>query len=39
LSPLEHGKLPDMEATVIRSLLSRIEQLEKQLQTLEVKSH
>jgi len=34
LSPLEHGKLPDMEATVIRSLLSRIEQLEKQLQTL-----
>ncbi len=34
LSPLEHGKLPDVEATVIRSLLSRIEQLEKQLQTL-----
>jgi serine O-acetyltransferase len=39
LSPLEHGKLPDVEATVIRSLLSRIEQLEKQLQTLGVKSH
>ncbi|OYD94843.1 serine O-acetyltransferase [Nostoc sp. 'Peltigera membranacea cyanobiont' 210A] len=39
LSPLEHGKLPDMEATVIRSLLSRIEELEKQLQTLSVKSH
>ncbi|WP_392530348.1 serine O-acetyltransferase [Nostoc sp. C117] len=39
LSPLEHGKLPDVEATVIRSLLSRIEQLEKQLQTLKVKSH
>ncbi|MBD2513533.1 serine O-acetyltransferase [Nostoc sp. FACHB-973] len=38
LSPLEHGKLPDVEATVIRSLLSRIEQLEKQLQTLEVRT-
>ncbi|RCJ23463.1 serine O-acetyltransferase [Nostoc sp. ATCC 43529] len=36
LSPLEHGKLPDVEATVIRSLLTRIEQLEKQLQALEV---
>ncbi len=34
VSPLEHGKLPDVEASVIRSLLSRIEQLEKQLQTL-----
>lgn len=39
LSPLEHGKLPDLEATVISSLLSRIEQLEQQLQTLKVKSH
>jgi serine O-acetyltransferase len=38
LSPLEHGKLPDVEATVIRSLLSRIEQLEKQLQNLEVRT-
>ncbi|MBD2247109.1 serine O-acetyltransferase [Nostoc sp. FACHB-888] len=38
LSPLEHGKLPDVEATVIRSLLSRIEQLEKQLQTLRQES-
>ncbi|MEH2406280.1 serine O-acetyltransferase [Nostoc sp.] len=37
LSPLEHGKLPDVEATVIYSLLSRIEQLEKQLQTLEIR--
>jgi len=36
LSPLEHGKLPDVEATVIRSLLTRIEQLEKQLQALEI---
>ncbi|QLE54499.1 serine O-acetyltransferase [Nostoc sp. TCL26-01] len=34
LCPLEHGKLPDVEANVIRSLLSRIEQLEQQLQTL-----
>ena len=34
LSPLEHGKLPDLEATVICSLLQRVEQLEKQLQNL-----
>ncbi|MBW4612952.1 MAG: serine O-acetyltransferase [Desmonostoc vinosum HA7617-LM4] len=33
-SPLEHGKLPDVEATVIRSLLARIEQLEEKLQNL-----
>lgn len=39
ISPLEHGKLPDVEATVIRSLFSRIEELEKQLQALKVKSH
>lgn len=32
VSPLEHGKLPDLEADVIRSLLSRIEQLEQKLQ-------
>ncbi|AFY30572.1 serine O-acetyltransferase [Calothrix sp. PCC 7507] len=38
LSPLEHGKLPDVEATVIRSLISRIEQLEHQLQELRVNS-
>ncbi|MBD2665430.1 serine acetyltransferase [Richelia sinica FACHB-800] len=31
---LEHGKLPDVEATVIRSLLSRIEQLEQKLERL-----
>lgn len=29
--PLEHGKLPDIEATVIRSLTDRIEYLENQL--------
>ncbi|WP_066384411.1 MULTISPECIES: serine O-acetyltransferase [unclassified Anabaena] len=34
LSPLEHGKLPDVEANVIRSLVTRIEQLEHKLQTL-----
>lgn len=34
LSPLEHGKLPDLEPKVIRSLQERIEQLEQQLQTL-----
>ncbi|MCG6138093.1 MAG: serine O-acetyltransferase [Nostoc sp. LLA-1] len=32
--PLEHGKLPDEQATVIKSLLSRIELLEQQLQIL-----
>lgn len=31
---LEHGKLPDTEATVTRALVDRIEQLEQQLQTL-----
>lgn len=36
LSPLEHGKLPDVEATVICSLLQRVEQLEKQLQKLNI---
>ncbi|WP_017655933.1 serine O-acetyltransferase [Fortiea contorta] len=36
LSPLAHDKLPDVEATVIRSLLSRIEQLEQQIQELRV---
>ncbi|MDY6901453.1 MAG: serine O-acetyltransferase [Cyanobacteriota bacterium] len=34
LSPLEHGKLPDVEATVICSLLQRVEQLERQLLSL-----
>jgi len=29
--PLEHGKLPDVEAQLIRSLLDRIERLERQL--------
>ncbi|CDN15716.1 Serine acetyltransferase [Richelia intracellularis] len=34
LSPLEHGKLPDVEANIIRSLIGRIEHLEKQLHNL-----
>ncbi len=34
LSPLEHGKLPDVEASVMHTLLSRVEQLEQQLQIL-----
>ncbi len=36
LSPLEHGKLPDVEATAICSLLQRIEKLEKQLHNLSI---
>ncbi|MGB8699683.1 MAG: serine O-acetyltransferase [Thermosynechococcaceae cyanobacterium] len=32
--PLDHNQMPDAEATAIRVLLSRIEQLEQQLQTL-----
>jgi serine O-acetyltransferase len=34
ISVLEHDQLPDIEADVIRSLLSRMEQLEQQVQTL-----
>jgi serine O-acetyltransferase len=32
--PLEHGKLPDPEAKIIRSLLDRIESLEQKIQNL-----
>lgn len=32
--PLEHGNLPDSEATVIRSLVDRIEQLEREMKEL-----
>lgn len=35
VNPLEHGSLPDSEATVIRTLLDRIEALEEQVQTLQ----
>ncbi len=37
VNPLEHGCLPDSEATVIRSLVDRIELLEQQLQELACK--
>lgn len=33
-APLEHGQLPDIEATTVRHLLARIETLETQLQNL-----
>jgi serine O-acetyltransferase len=36
VEPLEHAQLPDTEATVIRALVDRIEQLEQQLQTLQL---
>jgi len=32
--PLEHGKLPDVEAKLIRTLVDRIEQLEQQVQQI-----
>ncbi|HAG85618.1 MAG TPA: serine O-acetyltransferase [Cyanobacteria bacterium UBA11162] len=34
VNPLEHGSLPDSEATVIRALLDRIETLEQQVEAL-----
>lgn len=34
VNPLEHGNLPDSEAAVIRSLLDRIEALERQVEEL-----
>ena len=37
---LDHDKLPDVEATVIRTLIDRIERLEQELQTLKsIRSH
>jgi len=38
VEPLEHGRLPDSEAQVIRALVDRIEQLEQQVQELSEKS-
>ncbi|HAG80354.1 MAG TPA: serine O-acetyltransferase, partial [Cyanobacteria bacterium UBA12227] len=32
---LEHGKLPDVEGKLIRTLLDRIDQLEKQIQQIQ----
>lgn len=37
VDPLEHGRLPDSEAQVIRALVDRIESLEQQLQLLQAK--
>ncbi len=34
--PLEHGRIPDAEATVIRSLIERIEHLEQELNSLKM---
>ena len=35
VDPLEHGRLPDSEAQVIRALVDRIESLEQQVQSLQ----
>ncbi|GAB4328482.1 MAG: serine O-acetyltransferase [Leptolyngbyaceae cyanobacterium] len=35
VEPLEHGRLPDSEAQVIRALVDRIESLEQQMQSLQ----
>jgi serine O-acetyltransferase len=35
VEPLEHGRLPDSEAQVIRALVDRIEQLEQQVLTMQ----
>jgi serine O-acetyltransferase len=37
VDPLEHNRLPDSEAQVIRALLDRIESLEKQVQSLQTR--
>ncbi|MBE9012220.1 serine O-acetyltransferase [Pseudanabaenaceae cyanobacterium LEGE 13415] len=37
VEPLEHGRLPDSEAQVIRALVDRIENLEQQLQMLQTR--
>ncbi len=39
VNPLEHGSLPDSEATVIRALVDRIESLEEQLHTLQAEHY
>jgi serine O-acetyltransferase len=35
VDPLEHGRLPDSEAEVIRALVDRLEAMEQQLQLLQ----
>lgn len=37
VDPLEHGRLPDSEAEVIRALVDRIESLEQQLQDVRIR--
>ena len=37
VEPLEHGRLPDSEAQVIRALVDRIESLEQKLQSVQVR--
>lgn len=37
--PLEHGRIPDAEATVIRGLIERIEQLEQELNRLKLETN
>ncbi len=37
--PLDHSKLPDVEAKLIRALVNRIEQLENQIQKLQLTRH
>ncbi|MEM7726384.1 MAG: serine O-acetyltransferase [Cyanobacteria bacterium P01_A01_bin.45] len=39
VDPLEHGRLPDAEAQVIRALVDRIEHLEQQVQELSLVKH
>lgn len=39
LAVLEHAKLPDVEGNLIRSLVSRVQTLEAQLQTLQNQQH
>ncbi len=38
VDPLEHGRLPDAEAEMIRTLVDRIEQLEEQVRVLQEQS-
>lgn len=39
VDPLEHGRLPDSEAQVIRTLVDRIESLERELENLKQNQH
>jgi len=39
VGPLDHGRLPDSEAQVIRALLDRIEALEGEIEALKVDQH